>query len=66
MHMYSWNEIESLILKTISWNCLGKKPKLQESVLGFENTFTLGTWTLSRPFPTGEVWPKREILNFTF
>jgi len=24
---------------------------------------TLWAWTLSRPFPTGEIWPKREILN---
>jgi hypothetical protein len=30
------------------------------------NTFTLGAWTLSKPFPTGEIWPKREILNFKF
>jgi hypothetical protein len=39
-------------------------------VPGFENTFysipeaiTLGAWTLSRPFPAGEISPKREILN---
>jgi hypothetical protein len=43
-------------------------------VLGFENTFYSipethlhwGAWTLSRPFLTGEIWPKREILNSKF
>jgi len=40
-------------------------------VLGFENTFysiletqfTLEAWTLSKPFHTAEIWPRREILN---
>ncbi len=52
------------------WNHLGKEPKLQEWEPGFKNTFysipeaiTLGAWTLSRPFPAGELSPKREILN---
>jgi hypothetical protein len=39
MHMYFYKEIGSLILRTTSWNRLGKEPKLQESVLGFEKTF---------------------------
>jgi hypothetical protein len=39
-------------------------------VPGFQNTFysipeaiTLGAWTLTRPYPAGEISPKREIPN---